>query len=128
MRTRDDSTYTIAAEMMDFRTLGVIYEEPEKKFSFYCELSAETKGLWIADADLNYWNTGEAVLESERQLVLDRLNEWGKPRGWQFKKGVKILDARLKDVAPEERENLRKLQELARESIEARERAYRELS
>lgn len=84
--------YTITAEVMDFRSLGVLYEETNRKLSILFEMSAWTKGSWIATTDFDCWCNGELVQDSEKRLVFERLNEWGRARGWRFEEGVRLLD------------------------------------
>jgi hypothetical protein len=119
-----DFSYTVTTERMDFRTLGVLYAEPTRKLSMLFEESSGTNGSWIATTDLMHWQTGETLTDSERQVVMARLNDWGKAQGWRFDAGTKLLDVRLEDVPPDRRESIREMQEAARRQVEEREKIY----
>src|SRR5882672_8424984 len=112
-----DSNFTVTAEQIDFRTLGVIYEDSGHKLTVMCEQAADLKNSWIVSSeDLSYWQSGQPLSDLERQEVIARLNAWGRVRGWTFSIGVKLIDVKLEDVAPDKREFIRNLQEIARKS------------
>ena len=119
-----ESNYTVTAEKVDFRTLGVLFEQAGRKLSMLFEESPDTNGSWIATTDLSHWQTGEAIADSERQDVLARLNEWGRTQGWRFEVGIKLLDIRLENVPPEHRDFIRTLQDAGRQQQEQRRKIY----
>lgn len=119
-----DSIYTVTAEKVDFRTLGVLYEQSCRNLSIFFEEAADTKGSWIATTDISHWQTGEAITDADRQEVIAHLNDWGQTHGWHFDVGVKLLDIRLEDVPPERRDFIRTLQDAARRQEEQRRKIY----
>ena len=111
-----ESDHTITAEIVDFRTLAVFYEEQTRKLSIIFDHVGE--GHWLAREGLKHWHTGVLITEPERQQVVTRLNAWGKTQGWNFDLGIPVLDIHLEDVPPEQRAFVQMMQDVAREHAE----------
>ena len=121
MQTKD-SSYTVTAEKVDFRTLGVLYEQSGRKLSVFFEEAS--KGSWIATSDLGYWQTGQVVSDWEQRRIICDLNDWGQSRGWRFDVCAKNL--RVEDVAPEHRKLFLLVQEAQRRREAERKKIYGE--
>jgi hypothetical protein len=107
---------------MDFRTLGVLYETPQRKLSIMFEEAANSKGSWIAIGDLSHWHTGEPVSDSDGKKIIGDLNDWGRAQGWRFDVGAKNI--RIEDIPPEHRKLFLIVQEAQRRREEERKNIY----
>lgn len=116
----EKSNYTVTAEKVDFRTLGVLYEQAGRKLTICFDESPKSE--WVAIGNSYYWHPGETVTELEQRKILYDLNNWGQARGWRFCGNGK--DLRIEDVAPEHREFFRKCQEAERGWEEQRKKFY----